>query len=388
MIITSLANKNKTYNKYTKKNFIIKLLYIKKKYFHYFALLKTFIFIIFISLLFIKKNLENIQYTNREISIRDYYLHDFGRLKKLPKKKNHRLISKERHDLFKYISKITKRKISRINSIFLNKKENFGNQLIQLNKVIFFCEILKCERIILNEDIFWFIKNKIIDKEYNMTIEVGKEIDYRNKNIIIDYTNSFFWYFNVFEPRYRPEVIKKELLNNLPKIIVNPNDLYIYIRSGDIFVSFLKSYIQPPLCFYQELLNNYKFNKIYIISENTNNPVINKLLIQFPKIIFHKNSLKLDISYLIYAYNLVGGFSTFISSIIIYNDNLKSFWYFNFKLHYYFYIYYDFIFHHDVNIYKMMESDYYKQIKKCTTVECQKSFMLNYKCPNKILLIK
>ena len=222
-----------------------------------------------------------------------------------------------------------------------------------------------------------------------MTIEVGEVNNFtNNKNVILDYSENFFWYFHILEPKYRPELVKNEILNNLPKIISNPNDLYIYVRSGDIFESYMKSYYQPPLCFYQELLNNFKFNNTYIIAENNNNPVIDKLLKQFPNVIYRRNPLKFDISYLIYAYNLVGTYSSFISHIIKYNDNIINFWYFHFKISYYFYIYFYFIFNHPVKKYTMKESDYYKQIRHCNTIECQKSIMIDYKCPNKIINIK
>ena len=303
--------------------------------------------------------------------------------------KNHPLILKEKHDLLTYISNITGRKISRVKSIFLNYTEKFGNQLILLNKVIFFCEILRCKKIILNKNIYWFLKRKIIDREYNMIIEIDKESNYRNKDIIIDNTRNFFWYFNIFEPEYRPNLIQKELINNLPKIKVNPNALYVYIRSGDIFINFYRDYIQPPLCFYRLLLSYFKFNQIYLIAENENNPVISQLLIQFPNIIFQKNSIKLDISYLINAYNIVGAYSTFLNYIIKYNDNLKSFWYFDFKFNnFYYYIFFSFILYHHVNQYKMYESNYYKVMQKCSTIKCKKDIMINYTCSNKIFLIK
>jgi hypothetical protein len=342
----------------------------KKKYFKYFYLFNN----IFIILLLIFQK-EDFPIPNKEIVLKEYCPQEteICRLKKLPRKKNHQFILKENHYLLKYISKCTKNKITQIRSIFLNCYNNFGNQLILLNKVIFYCEILRCERIILNKNFYWFIKNKILDKEYNITIEIGEEKNYRNKSVLIDYTYSFFFYFNVFEPRYRPEVLKNELLNNLPKIKVSPNDLYIYVRSGDIFINFDKGYIQPPLCFYQELINIFKFNQ---------------LLSQFPNIKYKKNPMKLDISYLIYAYNVVGAFSTFINSIVRYNDNLQNFYYFNFIINYHFYNFFYFVFYHHVNKYIMNESDYYKKIDKCLIIDFKKIIMFNYKCPNKILKIK
>ena len=105
-------------------------------------------------------------------------------------------------------------------------KCNFGNQLILLNKVIFFCEILGCERIILNKQYYWFIKNNIVYKKFNMIIEVGDEKDYINKNILIDRTNNFFWYSNYIKPKFKTEIIKHEILRNLPKMFTDSNNLF------------------------------------------------------------------------------------------------------------------------------------------------------------------
>ena len=64
-------------------------------------------------------------------------------------------------------------------------------------------------------------------------------------------------------------------MKNLKKISINHNDLYIYIRSGDIFIKPHHKYKQPPLCFYKKVLDNYTFKNIYLIAENKSNPVIN-----------------------------------------------------------------------------------------------------------------
>ena len=54
------------------------------------------------------------------------------------------------------------------------------------------------------------------------------------------------------------------------------------------------------------------FQTVYIISENKKNPVIDLLLNNFPEIIFNKNNLKLDMVYLLNAYNIVITKSTFL----------------------------------------------------------------------------
>lgn len=294
---------------------------------------------------------------------------------------NNSIILKEKEELFKYISKSFNKNITSLKSIFLDFKCNFGNQLILLNKVIFFCEILGCERIILNKKYYWFIKNNIVYKKFNMIIEVGDEKDYINKNILIDRTNNFFWYSNYIKPKFKTEIIKHEILRNLPKMLTDSNNLFIYIRSGDIFgyaYNDFKNYYQPPLCFYQIILQNFKFRNISIIAENKNNPVIDKLLVQFPYIFYKINSLKIDISYLVYSYNLVGAYSTFINNIIRLNDNLQLFWYYEFLESFFF----DFEFNHNnLSIYKMKASYYYyDKLNKCHTLKCEKNIMLNSKC--------
>ena len=117
-----------------------------------------------------------------------------------------------------------------------------------------------------------------------MTIELGDISDYQNKrNILIDSTNNYFWYYNYYRPQYRINIIKEQIILNLPQVISNPNDLHIFIRSGDVFSQnpiLLDNYLQPPLCFYTNIINNFKCENIHIVSENKNNPVIDELLIK------------------------------------------------------------------------------------------------------------
>ena len=129
------------------------------------------------------------------------------------------------------------------------------------------------------------------------------------------YHNGFRWFKNINKLR----IYRKYILYNLPKVATLPDDLYIYIRSGDIFLihrNFIGGYYQPPFCFYAKILDIFKFNKVFIISEDKVNPVIPKLLNKYSYIKKRKNHIKFDISYLTNSYNLVAGKSTFFSTII------------------------------------------------------------------------
>ena len=109
---------------------------------------------------------------------------------------------------------------------------------------------------------FWFIKNKIEIPINNMTIEV---CDYNNSLLLInDINNNLFFSFFIFKPEIRINFLREEIILNLPKIKTSNEYLYIHIRGGDIFDNNINIYYsQPPLCFYQNILNNYKFSKVY-----------------------------------------------------------------------------------------------------------------------------
>ena len=143
---------------------------------------------------------------------------------------------------------------------------------------------------------------------------------------------NFFYYKTLIYPQPRIKVLKKEIFNNLPIVQIKKEDFYIYIRSGDIFMDNNPhpEYIQPPLCYYRKILDNLIFNKIYLISENNHNPVVDKLLNYYTFIIYNKNSIQLDIAYLVNAFNIIGGgVSSFFNQIILLNDNLQILYKYN-----------------------------------------------------------
>ena len=179
----------------------------------------------------------------------------------LPKDKKNPIILKERLNLLRFISKIVGKNITSVKTIFISRGSNFGNEFLLLNKVIFYCEILRCKKIILNREYYWYIKAKIINKKDKMIIEKGIESDFKSKEIIIDKTLNFYYYSNYIKPELKINLLKKEIFKNLPKIKIESKDLIIYIRSDDIFDGHVHlDYSQPPLCFYKTIIKNYIYN--------------------------------------------------------------------------------------------------------------------------------
>ena len=164
----------------------------------------------------------------------------------------------------------------------------------------------------------------------------------------------------------RLSIIREEVFNNIPKHKANNKDLYINIRSGDIFLNAInKNYAQPPLCFYKKIINENNFENIYIVSNGHENPVIDELLKLYPEIkVFHGKIVE-DIS-----------LSTFTIMLIWINKNLRN-------LYIYEIINYGLI---NVNytILKMKPSLKYIQImqRKWNNTKEQLDLMINEKCLN------
>ena len=111
------------------------------------------------------------------------------------------------------------------------------------------------------------------------------------------------------------------------------------------------------------------------------------MLSQFPSIIYKRNSLKLDISYLSKAYNIVHAPSTFFFSIFQLNDNAKFLWIFDFLYNKKRINFLDILLHSfniqkkDIIVYKMFASNKYKkEMIKWENSNSQIELMINGGC--------
>jgi len=113
------------------------------------------------------------------------------------------------------------------------------------------------------------------------------------------------------------------------------NDVVIHIRSGDIFnVNPHPLYVQPPLSFYTQLLNDKKFDAIYLIAEDTKNPCIDALLKVYPYIHYTKNTLEDDIRILLSGKHIIGSTGSFVRSLLKMTNNAVSLYTYDFPKEY------------------------------------------------------
>ena len=327
-------------------------------------------------------------------------------LKYLINKKNKFMISKRYFKINKYkimkkilllrIFKYAKINISDIIVLLIRGKSHFGNFYIAINNAIIYCELLGCKKIIVGFSNKIFINNKIFCKKNNISIEPNQMINITDKNLLILNQRFFFYYnFKYFKNVNRLEFLKNQLLNNLPKVITHPDDLYIYIRGGDIFKKYknsIKRYPQPPLCFYMKILNEFKFRKAIIISEDKLNPIISILLNKYSYLTYRKNNLKLDISFLSNSYNIAAGKSSFLVTIIKFNKKIKFLWEYDYYklseryLHLHYSVY-KFSYHY--TIYKLNSSKKYRRIMYPWHNSLkQRKIMLKVKCKNNFDIIR
>ena len=244
---------------------------------------------------------------------------------------NHNLRNNIKNSFMNMFSKIKNKNISNIETFFITNNVRFGNNIITINNVIFYCEIIGCNKIILNYYHVkrnWLIKNPIYIQKFNITIMLGKNVNCNDEKVFCIQASTWDPFYPIFiKPEIRTEYIKDELLRNLPIVHTKPDDLYIHIRGGDIFKpNPSTAYAQPPLCFYERIINNNKFNDIYIISMDRRNIVLNALLNKYKNIIYKHNSYEYDIALLINAFNIAASISSFLISSIKFNDKLKNFW--------------------------------------------------------------
>ena len=306
---------------------------------------------------------------------------------------NSKIINFIRQNEIKRILRKISKNLFHVNSIFITGKAHFGNFLISINNAIIFCELFACKKIIIQKNNNIFINHTIFYPKYNIAIQPNQLIV--NENIII----LNIWYFFFLDIKSlgdvnRLNILREEILNNLPKLKTHRDDLSMYIRSGDIFIvkNPIISYAQPPLCFYENILNQFKFRHVNIISENDLNPVIPHLKKKYSYIKFKKNDLKYDIAILANSFNIVSAISSFIISIIKLNENIKFLWeYDSFtlrdKYHYLHPLVYSFSYNYI--IYKMDASlNYKKFMYPWLNSKEQKQMMLIEKCKENFTIIK
>ena len=159
-----------------------------------------------------------------------------------------------------------------------------GNFIICLLNAILYAERLKLEQVdfsgihwsanptinktLLNDffkDFIIKIKNVHTDNKDN---KIELSLDKLYRSVSLNFKERMFYIQKYIKP----------IMKISPKIL-GDNDLVIHLRSGDIMAGGHMEMIQPPLEFYEKIIDSKKWDKIYVITEREPlNPIFNYLV--------------------------------------------------------------------------------------------------------------
>ena len=214
-----------------------------------------------------------------------------------------------------------------------------GNFIISLMNAILYCkrnnyDTIDFSKITLSSSPT--INKKIMTEFFKKTnIILSKE---KPDNETIEITEIGFSRFYKMVPLIFEERINlvKQYIKPIMDIKIHDikdNDLVIHLRSGDIIVGGNPEMIQPPLEFYEKVINSRKWDKIYVLTErHPLNPVFNALVEKYNPITFvdddrGKNNgynFKKDFDYLISATHYVPCQSSLCPFVIQISDTIKN----------------------------------------------------------------
>ena len=306
--------------------------------------------------------------------------------------KNKNVLNDEFLNLDSIKSQIEKKNLTSFETIY-GGNGNMGNALFIMNNLINICENIKCKNVIIPETLGDIIKNKIkinFSKHKKNEITILPPSYKKEMNITLNLNGYLVFIFRYKDKKHKLflDTVKDEVLNNLPAYKANPDDLYINIRSGDVFVNIMhSSYSQPPLCFYQKIIQENKYQNIYLISNGKENPLVDILLKLYPNIKYMHGTPIEDMSVLVNVYNLVLPISSFPYAVIRFNDNLKNLFIYDIMVETISIRWYaeDYYFKNmKFNIYKMKPSSNYENIMKgkWKKSKIQLDLMINEDCIN------
>ena len=162
------------------------------------------------------------------------------------------------------------------NNLNLNEIINITDINIHTKKIIqeYFINKYSKKYIIFIDEIF------LIDL-INNKIKLNKDYVYICKNIFCQRINKYSFilkiiqYINNIDIPFVQNIINNNKFKNRYN---NNNDIFIHIRSGDIYDS-KKSEIIPTFNYYKNIINNLKdkYSNIYICSNDKNNNIIKQL---------------------------------------------------------------------------------------------------------------
>ena len=98
--------------------------------------------------------------------------------------------------------------LSQIKYVYVDKSYRFGNSMVLLNNLLYYCEILNVTNIYLNSEEKWPLSKSIVSNKINITLISKTELNFKNRNFAI-FNRDNIYFQRVFKPEIRIELLKK-----------------------------------------------------------------------------------------------------------------------------------------------------------------------------------
>ena len=154
-----------------------------------------------------------------------------------------------------------------------------GNNMIYIIQAIDYCLSKNYQRLIF--------KKPIASNNHSINFLLkGESIDINDHQASTDppvaeeHWGHYFYREKVGFTRRR-EIAQQYILPHMilqPNYSISPNSLVIHLRGGDIFCRGHYAYVQPPISFYEKIIESRSWEKVYLISEDTRNPCYNAIV--------------------------------------------------------------------------------------------------------------
>ena len=129
------------------------------------------------------------------------------------------------------MEKLFNKDLNKIKNIFIKAPFFFGNQIVALNNLIYYSEILGIKNIYFNSKYDFYIKNDIYTNKIHISLKQKKEINCSSLETICCNLYNDFFFLQVIKPERRSLILKNEIKRNLPKINVKKmNYIFTYVQ--------------------------------------------------------------------------------------------------------------------------------------------------------------
>lgn len=222
---------------------------------------------------------------------------------------------------------------SRVTAVRIGSCKRFANSMMQLCHALLATESLGAKRLYIPN--FWYLKPGRHPTPTGIEIiNYQGKADLTEEDLVL---SGSFLRMATLKPLHARRPRKRKLIRHIRHLLsldINApaygrKDLLIYIRSGDVFNDSTPHpvYGQPPLAFYQKVMQLRRWHTVRVVHQDRSNPVIEPLLAWLPDHCQHvipvSGDLEDDLNVLLRTRHLVSGRGTFCGSVSCLSRRLR-----------------------------------------------------------------